>query len=269
MRDLLRAYAENGWVALPDDERSRAWVAAALPAARAAVADPRNAHWLRCGGTWFAGVNILPNVAEGRVAGGPPLDGPAMDLLRALGLAGLPLDRAQVSVVHPGYPRPREGESDAAFRYRCDRDAAHVDGLLPIGPDRRRMAKEMHGYILGLPLAEADPDAAPLVVWEGSHRLVADAFRSALSGHPPEDWPAVDLTETYHAARRAIFETCRRVPVHARPGAASLIHPLSLHGVAPWAPGAEAGGDGRMVAYFRPQVSVNMWKKFLVPSSGT
>jgi hypothetical protein len=125
----------------------------------------------------------------------------------------------------------------------------------------------MHGYILGLPLAEADPDAAPLVVWEGSHRLVAEAFREALSGRPPQEWPDVDLTEIYHATRRAIFDACRRVPVHARPGGAYLIHPLSLHGVAPWAPGADAGDDGRMVAYFRPQITVNKWENIVLNAS--
>jgi hypothetical protein len=32
-----------------------------------------------------------------------------------------------------------------------------------------------------------------------------------------------------------------------------LIHRLALHGVAPWAEGAEAGPEGRMIAYFRPE----------------
>ena len=236
----------------PADDRSRAWATHAIRAACAAVSAPENAHWLRCGGTWFAGVNILPNDAEGRIGDGPPLDGPAMDLLRAMGLADVPLDRAQVSVVHPGYPRPRAGESDATFRYRRDRDAAHVDGLLAIGAARRRMAKETHAWILGLPLTATDPGASPLVVWEGSQRMMAEAFRDALAPYPTEDWPDVDLTETYHAARRRVFETCRRVPVHARPGEAYLLHPLALHGVAPWEDGAQAPPEGRIVAYFRP-----------------
>ena len=34
------------------------------PAARAAVSDPANAGWLRCGGTWFAGVDVLANDAR-------------------------------------------------------------------------------------------------------------------------------------------------------------------------------------------------------------
>ena len=248
-----------GWVRLPADARSRAWSEAALPVARQVVNDPANAHWLRCEGTWFAGVNILPNDAEGRVAGGPPLQGPAVDLIGALGLGDLALDRAQVSVVHPGYPRPREGESAAAFRYRRDRDAAHVDGLLAVGPDKRRMAAETHGYILGLPLTETGPGASPLAVWEGSHRIMAAAFRAALSGIPPGDWGGTDLTEVYHSARRRAFETCRRVLVHAPPGEACLVHRLALHGVSPWLAGASAPPEGRMIAYFRPAVGAERW----------
>ena len=80
-------------------------------------------------------------------------------------LSPLPeLHPAQVSAVYPGYPKPRQGESDAAFRYRLNRDAAHVDGLLAIGPERRRMLRERHAYILGLPLTECSETAAPMTI---------------------------------------------------------------------------------------------------------
>ncbi len=64
----------------------------------------------------------------------------------------------------------------------------------------------------------------------------------------------MDVTEAYHAARREVFETCARVVVHARPGEAYLIHRLALHGVAPWRAGAKAPPEGRMIAYFRPEI---------------
>ena len=124
------------------------------------------------------------------------------------------------------------------------------------------MLRERHAYILGLPLSEAGPEASPLVVWEGSHHIMHRAFDAALAGVAPQEWGKVDLTEIYQAARREVFETCRRVPVHAPPGGAYLVHRLALHGVAPWAPGAEAPEEGRMVAYFRPQFEVcsdDMW----------
>jgi hypothetical protein len=85
-----------------------------------------------------------------------------------------PLHPAQLSVIRPGYPQPSPEETPAAFAYRRDRDAAHLDGLLPIGPEKRRMVKEPHGWILGLPLNETT--ASPLTIWEGSHEVIRAAL---------------------------------------------------------------------------------------------
>ncbi|MFN2323808.1 MAG: hypothetical protein ABR510_12725, partial [Trueperaceae bacterium] len=192
------------------------------------------------------------NDAQGRVGTSAPLGGAALAQAQAL-YGTLPLHPAQVSVIYPGYPRPRSGETEAAFGYRMRRDAAHVDGLLPVGPARRRMLRERHAFILGLPLTEADARAGPLVVWEGSHRILHRAFAEALRGVAAEDWADVDLTDAYHGARREVFECCARVPLVAPPGAAILVHRHALHGVAPWQAGAQAPPEGRMVAYFRPE----------------
>lgn len=169
-------FLSRGWLRFPDDPALHPWLAAARPAASAAVRAPANAGWLRCGGTWFAGVNVLPNDARGAVAGSGPLQGRAVDFLRRLDLPVQNWDRAQVSVTYPGYPKQSPGESDAAFRFRRDRDAAHVDGLLPIGPDRRRMLREPHGFILGLPLTDTGEGVSPMVVWQGSHRIMRRAL---------------------------------------------------------------------------------------------
>ncbi len=193
------------------------------------------------------GLDLLPNDAAGTVAGVPlPW--------AAFGLSPEPLHRAQLSATYPGYPQPSPEETETAFRFRLTRDAAHLDGLLPIGPARQRMVKEPHGWILGLPLTEADAGASPLVVWEGSHTLLRAALRQALAPHPPESWGEVDLTAAYAEARRAVFRDCRRVELPARPGEATLLHRLTLHGVAPWAAGARAAPEGRIIAYFRPQL---------------
>ncbi len=237
-----------GWQVFDHDPRVAAWVSAVRPAAEAAITDPAHAHWMQCEGTWFVGVDALPNDAQGRVGSGPRLEAPALDLWRAMGREVPPLHRAQVSVTWPGYPRPRDGESDSAFRYRRDRYAAHVDGLLPMGEDRRRMLQEPHAFILGLPLNVAPPEAAPLVVWEGSHRIVARHLAPVLDGAP--DPCGVDLTEAYHAARREIFARCTPYPVHALPGQCVMLHHLVLHGVAPWTAKPEGC---RMIAYFRPE----------------
>jgi len=177
----------------------------------------------------------------------------AVEYIRdALGLDRFDWDRAQVSVCYPGYPKPWEKESEAAFRFRRDRCAAHLDGLLPEGPERRRHLREHHLFILGVPMAEADPEAAPFVIWEGSHEIVRQWFRRVYDGRPAGNRGDLDVTDSYHALRREIFETCPRVPIRRRPGEAFLVHRLALHGVAPWADGAGAGPDGRMIVYFRP-----------------
>ena len=54
-------------------------------------------------------------------------------------------------------------------------------------------------------MTEADPGAAPLVVWEGSAEVLRAALARALAPHPPETWGEVDLTEAYAAARREVF----------------------------------------------------------------
>ena len=246
-------FFERGWCRFPRDRGLSEWVAATLPAARQTVEAPENARWRRCGGTWFAGVNVLPNDATGAVCGGPALSGQAVDFVTSkFGLGRFAWDPGQVSACYPGYPKPMAEESQAAFRYRLKRDAAHIDGFARIGPERRRYLSEHHSFLLGIPMVEADEGASPLVVWEGSHRVVRETFEAEYDGVAPADWAGRDVTETYHAVRRRIFEECRRVQVHARPGEAYLVHRLALHGISPWAENARAGPDGRMIVYFRP-----------------
>lgn len=259
------AFFEKGWCHFAYDPELIGWVKQAVSVARNVVRAAEAAHWLRCGGTWFAGVNVLPNDARGSVANGPRLSGRAVEFIRdSLGLGDFDWDRAQVSVCYPGYPQPMASESDAAFRYRVGRDAAHVDGLLPEGPDRRRHLREYHGFLLGVPMVEASPDASPFVIWEGSHEIVRESFSRCFKGLPPEQWGDKDITDTYHAVRRRVFDDCRRVEVCARPGEAYLVHRLSLHGVAPWAESATASPDGRMICYFRPQIG-GPWQWLTAP----
>ncbi|MFN3294321.1 MAG: hypothetical protein ACK414_12840 [Gemmobacter sp.] len=238
-----------GWQRLGPHPAIAAWAAAARAAALdilATTAEP----W-RCGGTWFVGVDALPNGPDGAI-GGTPFP------WAALPLAPESLHRGQLSVIRPGYPRPSPEETPAAFAFRRDRDAAHLDGLLPLGPDRRRMVKEPHAWILGLPLN--DTTASPLTVWEGSHEILRDALRRVLDPHAPETWGDLDITDAYQTARRQVFASCRRIELPVRPGEATLLHRLSLHGVAPWRPGDIAPPEGRMIAYFRPQLaSVRDW----------
>jgi hypothetical protein len=250
----LDAFYQKGWCGFGYDPALAEWVEHALPSARKTVTAKEFSRWLRCGGTWFAGVNALPNASSGAVAGGGPLRGIAIEFIqKSLRLSKFDWDRAQVSVCYPGYPQPMESEPAAAFRYRRDRDAAHVDGLLPEDPDRRRHLREFHGFILGIPMVEFSADASPFVVWEGSHEIIRAAARARFEGIPPNQWSREDITEVYHRARQTVFETCERVEITTGPGRAFLTHRLILHGVAPWAESASAGRDGRMICFFRPE----------------
>jgi hypothetical protein len=246
------SWLARGVETFPAEPATRDWVAAARGPALAAAADPDlRARWLRHGDTWFAGVDALDNDAGGRVGQGPALAGAARRAAEAV-TGRLPLHPAQVSVTHPGYPRRDAGEGEGAHRYRLRRDAAHLDGLLPEGPERRRHLREPHAYILGVALTEADAGAAPLVIYEGSHEIMRAAFRAAFADADPEAWGDIDVTGIYQAARRRCFDDCPRREIALGPGEAVLVHRLALHGIAPWAEGARAAPEGRAIAYFRP-----------------
>ena len=180
------SWLDRGWQVFAPEAEVEAWRAIAGPVALRVSADEgQRAAWLRHGKTWFVGVDALPNGPDGAVADAPPLDGAALAEARAVAGA-LPLHPGQVSVTYPGYPGQDPGESDAAHRFRRDRDAAHLDGLLPVGPEKRRYLREFHAFILGIALTEAAAEASPLVVWEGSHHLVRAAFAKAFDGIPAE-----------------------------------------------------------------------------------
>ncbi len=245
-------FARKGWRKFPADPALLAWAKAALEPAKEAAQAPKNAHWHQCEGTWFVGVDALENDAAGRIAG-VPFGGAAYAFAQSF-FGPLAQHRAQVSVVYPGYPKARAGESAAGLAYRVKRDAAHLDGL-KLGNNKRRFMDEYHAYILGVGLTGCSQDASPLVVWEGSHEVLRNVLQKALQDTPPARWHEVDLTEAYHAARRKIFEQCQRVEVSAQPGEAYVVHRFALHGVAPWGVGASAPDAGRMVAYFRPALA--------------
>lgn len=246
-------FRSRGYLRFPASPGLLRWAGAARVAGLAAMADPAQAKWWRHRRTWFVGVDALPNDADGVVPGGPPLTGEAIRFVtQHLGFAG-PWHRAQVSVCRPGYPQRDDGESDTQHRFRRDRDAAHVDGLHAEGEARRRHMREFHDFILGLPLGDASAEASPLVVWEGSHLIMQEMFRTVFANVAPQAWEDVDVTDAYHATRRRAFAECPRVTLPATAGEATLVHRFALHGVAPWAPGATSSAEGRMIAYFRPE----------------
>jgi len=253
MRHEMQArFFERGWLRIAPHPETDAWIAAVRETVRRAVADPANDRWRRYGGTWFVGVNALPNDARGAVPGGPPLPECLLEVIGSLlGLEPIGWDRAQISVCYPGYPQPAAAESAAAHGYRVKRDAAHIDGLLAEGPERRRHLREFHSFILGIPLAPVGPGMSPFSIWEGSHEMMRQAFRTSFAGTPPEQWGNVDVTGIYQAARAQVFAHCRRREITTAAGECYLVHRLALHGMAPWT-GPQANPEGRTVLYFRP-----------------
>ncbi|GGC00901.1 hypothetical protein GCM10011363_16890 [Marivita lacus] len=246
---MVRNWPDCGFIRFDWNAETYRWAQAARKLGQDVARDPEMmSTWLQCEGTWFVGVDALPSDPHGAVDG-VPLAGPVGDRIGPR----TDLHPAQLSITYPGYPRPRRGESDAAFRYRRNRDAAHMDGLIAEGTPKRRFLRERHDWILGLPLTETSPAASPLVVWSGSHHILQQAMIDVLGHLPETDWPHVDITDVYQAARKRAFDDCRRIPLFTRPGEAVLLNPFTLHGVAPWRPGATASRDGRMVAYLRPE----------------
>ena len=244
---VAAALTQHGFCVFPYDSDVCAW---AFAAKKAGLQVLENGGERRHGETWFVGVDVLPNAPDGSVDG-VPLSGAWRDHVDAPEV----WHKAQLSVVFSGYPKRDQGESKAAHSFRKKRDAAHVDGLLPEGPARRRHLREPHGFILGLPLD--DTPASPLVVWAGSHRVIRAAFETHLHSYAPAKWGELDVTDIYQAARRRVFETCERIEVVAMPGQAVLLDRHLVHGVAPWE--ASLPGKMRMIAYFRPQVSNAAW----------
>lgn len=233
---------DDGFCVFDRDPRVEAWAKAAHRVACSVAAQPemRTAENLRHQQTWFVGVDALPSAADGSIAG-VPLKGPWQ-------LPDLPMHPAQLSIIYGGYPKQDADESEANHRYRITRAAAHVDGLLPTGPRRRRFALEYHAYILAIPLNSVA--RSPTVVWRGSHRIMQSALRDAIGSSVPAE---VDITEVYKGARRIVFETCEQVPLALTLGQSAVLHPFALHGTQPWGVDADPAEEGRMIAFFRPE----------------
>lgn len=233
----------TGYTVFPFDPAVQRWAQAAQRVLKKIDTSER-----RHGRTWFVGVDALPNDDDGSIDG-VPLKGSWFKALSDIPHFDT-WHNAQISIVYPGYPKQDSDESDAAHRFRINRDAAHVDGLLPEGPDRRRHLREPHAFIAGIPLSNST--ASPLVVWDGSHQIIRRAFQETFAGIDTAAWGDIDVTEIYQSARKEVFETCQRVEVPAKVGEVTLIDRHLVHGVAPW---RDQLDEDRAIAYFRPMVS--------------
>ena len=256
-------FGDTGYIEFKHDEQIVKWAEYAGKKGNEILANSSQlAKWLQCEGTWFVGVDVLPNDSGGNFK---EVKFPDIfkRLMEKINLKSY--HKAQLSVIFPGYPKPRAGDSEAAYKYRLKRDAAHVDGLLPIGTNKRRHLIEAHGIILGIPLNNTHSGASPIVVWEGSHLIMQKEFSNLLSKVAPSGWKDIDLTDTYKKARRNCFENCKRVVIESPVGTGYALHPLLLHGITPWvSPSKGLESSNRQVAYFRPLLNnVQDWLSIL------
>ena len=255
-------YYDKGWEQFPFDINLYNWAMKGRQIATEKIHLLREyQRELRCGGTWFPGVNFLSNDLYGNI-GNIPLPNKLLNFIKRheSTFDGI-FDRAQVSICYPGYPKRMSSESRAAFNFRKNRFAAHIDGVLPIGKPRRRFLKEYHSFILGIPLNQTGKGAAPCVVWEGSHCIVKNEFRNYEKANNIKEWKNEDITEFYNNLRKKIFSSCKVKEIWVPMGHAYIINRLTLHGILPWKYEATGGGNSRMIAYFRPDLrnGENRW----------
>lgn len=254
LEKLQQDLAQKGWHRLSASEELNAWSEVHLSAAQNCMGDKQHKQWWRYQNTWFAGVNALPNDDKGAVGDKPPLPQSLRQLLADYCQTSIQaMDQGQISALFPGYPQPDPQQSKAANHFRKHHFAAHLDGLVPHGPDRRRLLTEQHSFILGISLTDHPANAAPLMVWPGSHMILQKWLIDHLGSLPESDWCTFDLTQSYQQTRQQILADIQPQAIHLDQGDAYVFHRHMLHGMGSWPPKAvDHNAQGRILAYFRP-----------------
>lgn len=251
---LLQNLASQGWHRLPASKALKAWAEHHLLPAQQCLHDPKQQSWWCYSNTWFAGVNVLPNNGKGAVDGCPPLPEALLtELLAYCDASQGDMDKGQISALLPGYPQWDPQQSAAANQFRQQHFAAHLDGLVPIGTQRRRHLTEQHSFILGIGLTDHPEEAAPLMLWPGSQQRIQAWLRSRLANLPSERWAEVDLTDEYQQLRQQILMDTQPMPLPLSKGQGYLLHRHLLHGMGHWPHDIpDPQQQGRIIAYFRP-----------------
>ena len=265
-------FQTKGWVKFDYNATIDNWVNQARPFVKQAMEHDDNQHWWRCGNTWFVGVNLLPNDNQGNIGDGF-LSGEVNDFIQQYFI--MPekgFDRAQISTCVPGYPQPSVNESGTAFNFRLNKDAAHVDGVLPI--NKRRFLQEYHAFILGIPLTDIDINTSPFVIWEQSHSIIEQTFSQRFNNIPYHQWQHEDITECYKSARQQVLDSCKRRVIEAKVGEVYFAHRLSVHGMTRWKQTENTSEhnkttkSNRTICYFRPNYQIEELEVFLAHPAG-
>ena len=268
---IWKSFLANGWLKFDYDHKIYHWV----NVAKKKVFNRYNSGdfgWnnFRCGNTWFVGVNFLGNDKTASLNGACFEGIPVTEIKSYFGHNIKYWDEAQVSICWPNYPLQSDNETHNAFNFRVNRYAAHVDGILPFGREKRRFLKDPHAFIFGIPITYCDYKTAPVVVWEGSHLIMREAFKRTYNASDSKNWDKIDVTNVYQKARSRVFETCQMKRLYVNLGESYLIDRLAVHGIAPWEPREPKKNgvstkdiknqpeikNGRAVIYFRPSFDI-------------
>ncbi len=256
-------YSGKGWASFPFDPNLYDWAIKVHTLVTKKINSTEGQRKkLRCGDTWFPGVNFLENDSFGNIDGALFPE----KLLKFIkhhepNFGGI-FDKGQISICYTGYPRRMNSESKSSFDFRRNRYAAHIDGILPVGKTRRRFIKEYHSFILGIPINQAGKEASPCVIWEGSHEIIKNELRKYKRLRKISNWGNEDITEFYNDLRKKIFSSCEVKEIWVPMGHAYIINRLSLHGIMPWNQKPKGDENSRMIAYFRPDLK-NGQKRWL------
>tara|TARA_B100001057_G_scaffold375264_1_gene380039 strand:- start:276 stop:1109 length:834 start_codon:yes stop_codon:yes gene_type:complete len=219
---------------------------------------------LRCGSTWFVGTNFLDNSSNGSIGAKLMSKKIFGNILKKFGSNIKYWDKGQVSICWPGYPKKDAKETEKSFNFRIKRFASHIDGIIPFGSKKRRFAKEFHAFILGFPIQNNCLECAPLVVWEGSHKIFRNFFKEIYEGVTSNKISSIDITELYNECRKKVFTNCEVKKIIPQFNQPYLLDRHILHGIHNWKEknniklntknnrSLNSISDGRVIIYFRP-----------------
>lgn len=251
-------YQKFGWVKFCSDKRLLNWLDSLQKNCDIDSLYPRHDyhHLWRCDGTWFVGVDTIPNDHHGIVRQSLPLDGSIIDFIKQHLWQRPQWHRGQLSVCFPEYPKKGDEDTLKSWQFRIKHHAAHCDGIHGIGKftndqKKSRFLKEHHRFILAIPLDNITQHNAPMMLWQESHRLIQKMLCDVFANMLTCEWQNYDITKIYQHCRRHILETITPIAMTANYGDAYLLHRHLLHGIKSW-DRANHEAKIRRIIYFRP-----------------
>ena len=256
---------KNGWSFLNTDHIHYEWIAEAKEQLETKFHQKLyDYNDLRYGSTWFVGANFLDNSSNGNIGTKSMSKFFFSNISKKFGPNIKYWDKAQVSICWPGYPKKDAKETKKSYDFRIKRFASHIDGIIPFGSKKRRFAKEFHAFILGFPLHNNCLDCAPLVLWEGSHKIFRNFFKEIYEGISFNKISNIDITELYNECRKKVFKNCEVKKITPQFKQPYLLDRHVLHGIDEWREKKNVKcspknhrllnslSDGRIIVYFRP-----------------